>query len=304
LAAVLAAAPALGGCQWALFDPAGPIAAEEKSLIILATCLMLVVVVPVIAMILAFAWRYRVSNTGAAYTPDWEHSNRIELVVWLAPCCIIAVLGVVTWVSTHKLDPYRPIAANAKPIEVEVVSLDWKWLFIYPDLKIASVNELAMPVGTPVHFRLTSASVMNSFFIPRLGSQIYTMPGMETQLSLLASKPGDYPGLSANYSGGGFSDMHFTAKALNRADFARWVETVRASQGKLTLAAYRGLAQPGVTPKAIAFGDVDPALYHDVLNKCADGALCTDSATNIAMLKTMSGGPAPICDPAKSKRFN
>jgi len=265
LAAVLAAAPALGGCQWALFDPAGPIAAEEKSLIILATCLMLVVVVPVIAMILA---------------------------------------GVVTWVSTHKLDPYRPIAANAKPIEVEVVSLDWKWLFIYPDLKIASVNELAMPVGTPVHFRLTSASVMNSFFIPRLGSQIYTMPGMETQLSLLASKPGDYPGLSANYSGGGFSDMHFTAKALNRADFARWVETVRASQGKLTLAAYRGLAQPGVTPKAIAFGDVDPALYHDVLNKCADGALCTDSATNIAMLKTMSGGPAPICDPAKSKRFN
>ena len=188
--ALAAMALALGGCQMDVLDPAGPIAAQEKNLIIVATVLMLLIVVPVIGMIIAFTWRYRAGNTKHPYTPDWEHSNQIELVVWIVPCLIIIALGAVTWVSTHRLDPYRHIESNVKPLEVDVVSLDWKWLFIYPDQHVASVSQLAMPVGVPVRFHVTSATVMNSFFIPRLGTQIYTMPGMETKLSLMASQPG------------------------------------------------------------------------------------------------------------------
>jgi cytochrome o ubiquinol oxidase subunit 2 len=301
MAALLGLMPLLGGCQIALMDPKGPIGLQEKSLIILATCLMLVVVVPVIAMTLVIAWRYRASNSGATFRPDWEHSTRIELVVWLVPCVIIAILGAVTWTSTHELDPYRPIAASGKPTEVEVVSLDWKWLFIYPDLKIASVNELAFPAGTPVHFRLTSGSVMNSFFIPRLGSQIYTMAGMQTTLSLLASQPGDYPGISANYSGGGFSDMNFTARAMPRGDFDKWVAKVRSSGPPLTMALYRELAKPTEKAPVTYYGAVEPTLYHDILNKCADGSQCTDDAMRLSMAQQASDGELAMCTPANPK---
>ncbi|MEJ1975258.1 MAG: ubiquinol oxidase subunit II [Acetobacteraceae bacterium] len=297
MAALLGIMPLLGGCQMSLLDPKGPIGAAEKSIILLATGLMLIVVVPVIAMTLAFAWRYRASNTSATFTPDWEHSTRIELVVWLVPCLIIAVLGGVTWVSTHELDPYRRIAAAAKPIDVEVVSLDWKWLFIYPELNIASVNELAFPVGTPVQFRLTSATVMNSFFIPQLGSQIYTMAGMETKLSLLASEAGNYAGISANYSGGGFSDMTFTARAMTDGDFANWVKTVRASNQALTMTAYRQLAQPSEKAPVSYYRDVQPTIYHDALNKCSDGSRCTDDAMKLTMAKQAFGGSAALCTP-------
>jgi cytochrome o ubiquinol oxidase subunit II len=289
IAVLFATTPLLGGCQIALLDPAGPIGAEEKSIIVLATCLMLIVVIPVIAMTLIFAWRYRASNERAAFTPNWSHSNAIELAIWVVPCLIIIVLGIVTWTSSHKLDPYRQIAAAAKPIDVEVVSLDWKWLFIYPDLKIASVNELAFPVGTPVHFKLTSASVMNSFFIPRLGSQIYTMPGMQTQLSLLAEQPGHYIGISANYSGAGFSDMQFNARAMMPADFVKWVDAVRGAPQNLTMTAYRQLAVPSEKVPVAYYGSVGPTLYHDVLNKCADGASCTDDDMKLAMAKETFG---------------
>ena len=236
----------------------------------------------------------------AAFAPDWAHSNRIELVVWLVPCLIIAVLGTVTWISTHELDPFQPIAASAKPLDVEVVSLDWKWLFIYPKQKIASVNELAIPAGTPVRFRLTSDLVMNSFFIPRLGSQIYTMPGMETKLSLLASAPGRYRGISANYSGDGFSDMTFNVIAMNDGDFARWVQKARASQQKLTLATYRALSQPSEKVPVAYYGDIASMVYHDALNKCADGSACKDhrmKMTNamkpVVTNHAASGGFAP-----------
>ncbi|MGB2730632.1 MAG: ubiquinol oxidase subunit II [Methylovirgula sp.] len=296
--AVFATTPFLAGCQFEVLDPEGPIGVDERSIIILSTCLMLIVVIPVIAMTLAFAWRYRESNTNATFTPDWEHSNRIEAVVWLVPFLIVAVLGYVTWTSTHKLDPYRAIAAAAKPIDVEVISLDWKWLFIYPDLKIASVNELALPVGTPVRFRLTSSSVMDSFFIPELGSQIYTMPGMETKLSLLASKPGTYEGISANYSGDGFSDMHFVARALPRADFDKWVATVRNAPQDLTMAAYHRLAVPSERVPVTYYGDVEPMVYHDVLNKCADGSACTDDAMHLAMAKE-TFGDVGLCNAAE-----
>jgi cytochrome o ubiquinol oxidase subunit 2 len=296
IAALLATTPLLGGCQIALLDPEGPIGAQEKSIIVLATCLMLIVVVPVIAMTLAFAWRYRESNSAATFAPDWSHSNGIEAVIWIVPCLIIAVLGTVTWTSTHRLDPYRQIVAAAKPIDVEVVSLDWKWLFIYPDLKIASVNELAFPVDTPVRFRLTSSSVMDSFFIPELGSQIYTMPGMESKLSLLASDPGSYTGISANYSGDGFSDMTFATRVMTRGDFAKWVDSVRGAGQDLTMAAYRQLALPSEHVHVSYYGDVEPMLYHDALNKCADGSACTDDAIRLALAKETFGDDIGLCN--------
>ncbi|HLH10749.1 MAG TPA: ubiquinol oxidase subunit II [Methylovirgula sp.] len=300
LSLLLVTTPLLGGCQFAVMDPKGPIGAQEKSIILLSTGLMLIVVVPVIALTLAFAWRYRASNSKATFAPDWSHSNRIEAVVWLVPCLIVAILGSVTWVSSHTLDPYRPIAAAAKPIDVDVVSLDWKWLFIYPDLKIASVNELAFPVGTPVRFRMTSSSVMDAFFIPRLGSQIYTMPGMETKLSLLADNPGTYEGISANYSGDGFSDMKFAARAMSAADFAKWVETVRRSPRELTMAAYRQLAKPSEDVPVGYYGDIASNLYHDVLNKCADGSSCTDDNVRLALAKE-SFGAVGLCKTSESR---
>jgi cytochrome o ubiquinol oxidase subunit II len=286
----------------ALFDPKGPIGADEKSIIIYATCLMLLVVVPVIVLTLAFAWRYRASNTRAAYAPNWSHSGKIEAVVWAIPCVIIALLAAGTWTWSHELDPYRAITVpGIKPMDVDVVSLDWKWLFIYPDLKIASVNEVAFPVGTPVHFRLTSASVMNSFFIPQLGSQVYTMAGMQTQLHLLASAPGNYAGISANYSGDGFSDMTFTARVLPAAQFAAWIAKVRASKQDLTLTAYRRLAAPSERAPVTYYGDIGSNVYHDALNKCTDGSTCTDDATHMAMAKQLTGGMLPLCAEAAPK---
>ena len=274
---------AFAASHFVLLDPKGPIGADEKSIIILATALMLIVVVPVIAMTLLFAWRYRASNTKARFMPDWAHSNKIELVVWLVPCAIIVVLATVTWTSTHALDPYRHIESKVKPLEVQVVSLDWKWLFIYPEQHIASVNEFAFPVNTPVRFHLTSDTVMNSFFIPQLGSQIYTMAGMETKLSLLADTAGNYAGISANYSGGGFSDMKFDARAMSDADFENWVKKVRASKNVLTREAYRQLEKPSEKVPVTYYSDVGAKIYHDALNKCIDGSPCMDDLMKTAM---------------------
>lgn len=271
------ATPLLSGCHYALLDPAGPIGKDELGIIYLATGLMLLVVVPVIVMTLAFAWRYRASNRAATYSPDWVHSGKIEAVIWLVPCVIVGILGYVTWTSSHRLDPYRPIASATKPIRVDVASLDWKWLFIYPDLGIASVNELAFPVGTPVRFHLTSSTVMNSFFIPQLGSQIYTMSGMQTKLSLLADRAGTYRGISANFSGDGFSHMDFAARAMSAKDFAAWVKKVRSSHKALTLAAYRKLAKPSENVPVQHYATVAPTLYHDILNLCTDGQRCIDA---------------------------
>lgn len=292
LGAATAAVGLLSGCQMVVMDPKGPIGVEEKNIILLATGLMLIVVVPVILMTLWFAWQYRASNQKAEYTPDWEHSNRIEAVVWAIPCLIILALGTVTWVSTHKLDPRAPIASNAKPVEVEVVSLNWKWLFIYPEYGVASVNELALPVGRPVHFRMTSATVMNSFFIPQLGSQIYTMTGMETQLSLRADQAGVYDGISANYSGEGFAGMKFQAKAMKDADFDTWVARAHTTQASLDGAAYKALAAPSEKTPVSYYGSVDPTLYHLILNKCAEGGNCTEDGVRMAMVKSM---PAEQC---------
>src|ERR1700677_3810878 len=190
----------LSGCTQGVLDPKGSVGAAEKSLIVTSTWVMLIVVVPVIALTLYFAWKYRASNRGAAYAPNWSHSTVIEVVIWTVPTLIILYLGVLTWRTTHELDPYRPLESKVKPINVEVVALDWKWLFIYPDLGIATVNQVEFPVGTPVNFTITSDSVMDSFFIPQLGGQIYAMAGMQTRLHLVANEAGNYAGESANFS--------------------------------------------------------------------------------------------------------
>lgn len=257
----------LAGCDGSLMDPKGPIGADEKSLILTATGLMLIVVIPVIIMTLGFAWKYRASNKQAKYEPNWAHSTKIELVVWLIPCLIILILGAITWTSTHRLDPYKPLESQVKPITIEAVALNWKWLFIYPDLHIATVNQIAFPVGTPVNFKITSESIMNSFFIPQLGSQVYAMAGMETKLHLLADEAGSYAGISANYSGSGFSDMKFTALAKSNEDFEAWVKQVKASSNTLDMKGYQVLEQPSERHPVEYYSAVEPQLYHSILHK-------------------------------------
>ncbi|MFC4626391.1 ubiquinol oxidase subunit II [Daeguia caeni] len=276
--AVLALMALLAGCQnQVLLSPKGQVGMEERDLIILATCIMLLVVVPVIVLTLCFAWKYRASNEKADYQPDWHHSTKIELVVWLIPLAIIIALGTVTWISTHKLDPYRPLESNVEPINVEVVSLDWKWLFIYPDQGIATVNELAVPVDVPVNFKLTSSSVMNSFFIPALGSQVYTMPNMQTKLHLIANQEGVFEGISANYSGQGFAQMRFKTLALKQADFDKWVEEAKAKGEELSRQRYASLVQPSEKDPVQFFVATDKRLFHDILNRCWDGkSVCLD----------------------------
>ncbi|MEC5406132.1 ubiquinol oxidase subunit II [Paraburkholderia sp. MPAMCS5] len=262
----------LSGCgNLDVLDPKGSVGVAEKSLISTATMAMLIVVVPVIVMILVFAWRYRASNRNATYAPKWAHSTAIEVVVWTVPTLIILFLGILTWNTTHELDPYRPIESAVKPIKVEVVALDWKWLFIYPELGVASVNQLAFPVGTPVDFKVTSDSVMNSFFIPQLGSQIYAMAGMQTQLHLIADHAGDYAGISANFSGKGFSDMKFRALAVSAAQFDAWVEKVKASPRRLDMNEYHSVAQPGEKQPVSYFSTVDPKLFNNIIAKYNNG---------------------------------
>ncbi|WP_175945820.1 ubiquinol oxidase subunit II [Caballeronia sp. BCC1704] len=267
----LLASVCLSGCNLEVLDSKGVIGAAESSLIATATFTMLLVVVPVILLTLIFAWRYRASNQNATYAPKWTHSTAIEVVVWAIPAAIILFLGTLTWKTTHELDPYKPLQSEVKPINVEVVALDWKWLFVYPDLGIASVNQVAFPVGTPVNFRITSDSVMNSFFIPQLGSQIYAMAGMQTRLNLQADHAGDYAGISANYSGAGFSDMKFRALALSQADFDSWVKKVKTAPEALDMNVYAGVARPSEEVAVRYFSTVDPKLFNNIVGKYNNG---------------------------------
>jgi len=258
----------LAGCQLeGVLDPAGSIGEQEKILIFTSTWAMLIVGAPVIFLTLYFAWKYRASNTKAAYHPNWAHSTAIEVVIWTIPTIIVAYLAVITWTTTHRLDPYRPLDSSVKPINVDVVSLDWKWLFIYPDLGVASVNQLAIPTGTPVNFHLTSDSVMNSFFIPRLGTQIYTMAGMETQVHLIADRAGNYDGMSTNFSGPGFSDMNFTTLAMPEAQFEQWVRKARAAPGHLDAAAYTQLAVQSNANPVSYYSQVERGIFRSIVTE-------------------------------------
>jgi cytochrome o ubiquinol oxidase subunit 2 len=246
-------------------DPQGPVAHAERLILIDSTAIMLAVVVPVILATLAFAWWFRAGNTKATYRPDWAYSGRLEFIVWSIPALMVLFLGGIGWVGSHDLDPGKPLESETAPLEVQVVSLDWKWLFIYPAENVASVNRLVVPAGTPIHFRLTSATVMNSFFVPQLGSQIYTMAGMATQLNLMADKPGTYPGLSAQFSGDGFADMRFDVQAMPQAEFDSWVSAARGQGQALDTAAYTALEQQSSAVPPVTYHDVDPGLFDKIV---------------------------------------
>jgi cytochrome o ubiquinol oxidase subunit 2 len=269
---VVCAAMLVASCKPAgVLDPQGPIASAQRELLINSTAIMLVVVVPVILATLAFAWWYRSSNTRASHSPELTYEGRIEFVIWSIPALIVILLGGVIWIGSHQLDPRAPIAGNADPLRVEVVALDWKWLFIYPDQGVAAVNALTIPAGTPVEFRLTSATVMNSFFVPQLGSQIYTMGGMTTHLNLLADAPGEYPGFSANFSGDGFSEMRFIVKAVPAGDFEAWVARVQGTGSALDAAGYAELAKPSRAVPAKTYRTVAPNLFERIVDQTASG---------------------------------
>lgn len=257
----------LTSCNLVVLNPKGQVATDERDLIILATGLMLLVVVPVIVMMFVFAYRYRATNKKARYSPRWASSHKIEAVVWGVPLLIIIVLGWVTWETTHALDPYRPLESDTPPINVQVVATDWKWLFIYPDLGIASVNELALPVHTPVSFTVTSDAAMTSFFIPALGGQIYAMAGMQTKLHLIANETGEFRGIAANYNGPGFSDMHFTTLSLSTADFQTWVTKVKGAATSLDHSTYAQLAKPTLKHPVTYYSAVQERLFLDIVDK-------------------------------------
>ena len=257
----------LSGCQVALLDPKGAVGLAERSILIDSLAIMLAIVIPTIVGTLAFAWWFRSSNARARYLPEWAYSGRVELVVWGIPLLTIMLLGGVAWVSAHELDPAVPIASKSPPLEIQAVSLDWKWLFIYPGQQIASVNELVVPADVPLHFSLTSASVMNAFFVPQLGSMIYTMNGMATQLYLQADAPGEFRGLSAHYSGDGFSDMHFNVRALPADQFASWVAATRKAGPTLDADSYTSLARQSANVKPYTYAQADPKLFPRIVSQ-------------------------------------
>ncbi|MGH6910524.1 MAG: ubiquinol oxidase subunit II [Phenylobacterium sp.] len=261
-----AALPALslGGCAGSILDPVGPVGADDARIFIDALLIMLAIVIPTILLAFWMAWRYRASNTKAEYLPYWSYSGRIEAIVWAIPILTIMFIGGVIWIGSYRLDPFKPLPSKSPPVEVQVVALDWKWLFIYPDQGIATVNHLVVPVGVPVHFSITSSSVFNVFFVPRLGSMIYAMPGMVSQLYLQADRPALLLGQSSHFSGDGFSDMQFQVKSVAPAEFASWSQAVRSSGPTLDPVAYAELSRQSQRVKPFSYRAVDPHLFHAI----------------------------------------
>jgi cytochrome o ubiquinol oxidase subunit II len=255
----------VSGCAGVL-EPKGPVGVAEKLILIDSLAVMLTIVVPVIVATVGFAWWFRASNARAKYLPDWNFSGHLELLVWAVPTLVITFLGGIAWFGSHTLDPYRALPGGEQPLEIEVVSLDWKWLFIYPSERIATVNQLVVPVGTPLHFRLTSSGVMNSFFVPQLGSQIYTMAGMASQLHLQADVPGNYRGLSAQFSGAGFADMAFEVRAVSPQAYARWLAQTRTQGTGLDAEGYAALAKPSQHVQPASYKTVEPGLFQAIVN--------------------------------------
>ena len=262
-----ACAALLSSCSYGVLNPQGPVGAREKLILIDATTIMLAVVIPVIVCTLAFAWWFRSRNKRARRRPEWQYSGRIEFVTWSIPALIVLFLSGVAWIGSHDLDPPKPLSDAGAPgvVQIEVISLDWKWLFIYPQERVAAVNELVIPVNTPVHFKLTSGSVMNSFFVPQLGSQIYTMAGMTTQLNLLASHEGTYNGISAQFSGDGFSDMRFDVRAVPSEEYKAWLVSAHADADHLDVPRYARLAEPSRDNEPQIFGQVAAGLFESIV---------------------------------------
>ena len=272
-------------CSGEVLNPAGDVARQQRDLIYISTGLMLLIIVPVLILICLFAWRYR-KGQGGTYDPNFDHSTSLELVIWSAPLLIIIALGALTWSSTHLLDPFRPLdrlsaggqearAPKEDILRVQVVSMDWKWLFIYPEQGIATVNQLVLPVNRQVRFDMTSTNMMNTFYAPTLAGMVYTMPGMQSQLHAVLNRTGIYSGMSANYSGAGFSDMRFTLRGVDAAGFGDWAARTKSSGKALDLATYRQLEKPSEKVPPMAFAAVDPDLYRRILERCvAPGAPC------------------------------
>ncbi len=271
IAAVLLAL-SVAGCSQGVLDPHGPIGAAERSILFDSLAIMLTIVIPVIVATLGVAWWFRASNTRARYLPTWAYSGRIEIVIWAIPAMVVLLLGGIAWIGSHELDPARPIPSNTPAIEVDVVALDWKWLFLYPEQGVASVNRLVVPAGTPVSLRITSATVMNSFFVPQLGSQIYAMAGMTTQLNLLADRAGQYPGLSAQFSGDGFSGMRFVVDAVPQDQFAAWAAGARKAGAPLDAESYAALYRPSKYVPPRTYSAIDPGLFDKIVAMKVSGA--------------------------------
>ncbi|WP_245968366.1 ubiquinol oxidase subunit II [Salinisphaera orenii] len=253
------------------FFTAGPVAAYQRNVMLFTFTVMLFVLVPVVGFTLWFAWHYRASNRHNTYTANWYHSGLLEAFLWGGPTVIIVILAVLTWVSTFDLDPYKPLESENPTIEVQAIAMDWKWLFIYPDYNIAVVNEIALPVDTPLQIDLTSASVMNAFMIPRLGSQIMAMSGMRTRLHLMATEKGEYFGKNYQYSGDGFAGMNFQVHAVKPDAFDQWIEQARAASKPLDIAAYRELVKPSKNVDPIYYSSVRDGLFDYVIKRFQEG---------------------------------
>jgi cytochrome o ubiquinol oxidase subunit II len=276
--AALTAAAFVGGCDWAVLDPKGPVGDGNATLLVDSVAIMLVIVVPTIIATLGIAWWFRSSNQRAFYLPDWEYSGQLELIVWAIPLLTIMLLGGVTWIGAHDLDPAKPLVSKEEPLNIQVVSLDWKWLFIYPDQHVASVNRVVIPAGTPIRFSLTSGSVMTAFFVPQLGSMIYTMNRMRTQLYLSAHEPGTFRGLATQISGDGFADMHFEVEAKPAQDFYAWLGQVRGGDKALTPESYIELSKQSVVSEPFTFQTVSDGLFEKILDQ------------------TLPPGPGPVAE--------
>ena len=324
LATALLAGLLLSGCNWTLINPSGYIAKQQSNLMIFSVIVMLIIIIPVSFLILYYLWKYR-ANRDEAYDAEFYHSNKLEVLIWGIPIATIVVLGIVTWGSTFLLDPYRPLArvnsttqiagmeenlskvkewtvkvidpsrenlhvVDVKPLVIEATALDWKWLFIYPEQGIATVNEVAIPINRPVIFKLTSSSMMNSFFIPSMSGQLYAMPGMQTTLHAVINKEGEYKGFGSNYTGPGFSQMYFFLHGLSDQGFDQWVDTVRASEKALDSNEYLQLDQMD-KPNARGFysyfgirhyGNVQEGIYNQIVNLCVQpGSMCMSEMMNI-----------------------
>ncbi|MDP5218079.1 ubiquinol oxidase subunit II [Ruegeria sp. 2205SS24-7] len=287
----------LAGCDLVVLSPAGDVAQQQGELIIYATVLMLIVILPVMALTVFFAIKYRESNKKASYEPEWHHSFSLEIVIWSVPLAIIICLAGLTWVATHRLDPYKPLGRisedqpidpEVKPLIIQVASMDWKWLFIYPEQGIASVNEVAAIVDRPIEFQITSATVMNSFYIPALAGQIYSMAGMQTEMNAVINEPGVYDGFSANYSGAGFSQMRFKFHGMDLTGFDDWVAKVGASAQDLDTDTLEALNQPSISHPVTYYGTVSETAWDRLVNHCVDSdSLCRN---DMMMVDALGGG--------------
>ena len=303
----------LGGCDMVVMNPTGDIAMQQRNLILLSLGLMLLIIIPVIALTVAFAWKYRRGNPNKDYDPEFHHSTTLELVIWACPLAIITILGAVTWASPHQLDPFRPleriapgkpIPAGTKPLNVQVVAMDWKWLFIYPDLGVATVNELALPVDVPVRFSITSTDQFNTFSAPTLAGMIYAMPTMRSELNAVLNKTGDSWGYSGNYTGAGYSDMRFKLRGVTKAGFDSWIAEAKAKGTPLSTETYVALTKPTTKAPVVRYSSVQPGLFDRIVNACAEpGKPCMIDVMRRDMLagKMHMGERPATCDDKDGK---